>query len=202
MVAALPYLRPLPIRVHRVWRVRSSERMAVVAHTLLEACAQCTPTAQCVSSSVMTVVLAASKSLGRPAPMRMRSSICCADTTTIDDHRIPRPSTVIVIRCGCAHRRSSTCVSTTIAAPRPRLSMFDHLYRSFLWGTFTTSMEQRKSNQRVYKLVFVLIHRVNTQTHHVNTSQQHYYFIVSVILSNETVLRHHCIYITHAHANL
>ena len=116
LVAALPYLRPLPIRVHRVWRVRSSERMAVVAHTLLEACAQCTPTAQCVSSSVMTVVLAASKSLGRPAPMRMRSSICCADTTTIDDHRIPRPSTVIVIRCGCAHRRSSTCVSTTIVS--------------------------------------------------------------------------------------
>ena len=46
LVAALPCLRPLPIRVHRVWRVRSSERMAVVAHTFLEACAQCTPTAQ------------------------------------------------------------------------------------------------------------------------------------------------------------
>ena len=39
-----------------------------------------------------------------------------SDTTTIDDHRIPRPSTVIVIRCGCAHRRSSTCVSTTIVS--------------------------------------------------------------------------------------
>ena len=129
-----------------------------------------------------------------------------SDTTTIDDHRIPRPSTVIVIRCGCAHRRSSTCVSTTIvsgnahpstvidlggqptitasgkrasrpstvmtcvstkiAAPRPRLSIFDYLYRSFLWGTFTTSMEQRKNNQRVYKLVFC----VDTSRQHKNTS--------------------------------
>ena len=35
LVAALPYLRPLPIRVHRVWRVRSCERMAVVAHGIL-----------------------------------------------------------------------------------------------------------------------------------------------------------------------
>ena len=37
LVAALPYLRPLPIRVHRVWRVRSWERMAVVAHILRRA---------------------------------------------------------------------------------------------------------------------------------------------------------------------
>ena len=92
-----------------------------------------------------------------------------SDTTTIDDHRIPRPSTIIVIRCGCAHRRSSTCVSTKIAALRPRLSIFDYLYRSFLWGTFTTSMEQRKSNQRVNKLVFC----VDTSRQHTNTSCQY-----------------------------
>ena len=39
LVAALPHLRPLPIQVHRVWRVRASERMAVVARILRHACA-------------------------------------------------------------------------------------------------------------------------------------------------------------------
>ena len=168
-------------------------------------------------------------------PYRAMSHRRSSDTTTIDDHRIPRPSTIIVFRCGCAHRRSSTCVSTTIvsgnahpstvidlrgqptitasgkrasrpstvmtcvstkiAAPRPQYSI--------VWGTFTTSMVQRKKTTNAcISLFFVLIHRVNTQTHHVNTSKQHYYFIVSILLSNETVLRHHRIYITHAHANL
>ena len=61
---------------------------------------------------------------------------------------------------------------------------------------------KKKATNACISLFFVLIHRVNTQTHHVNTSKQHYYFIVSILLSNETVLRHHRIYITHAHANL
>ena len=113
-----------------------------------------------------------------------RSSIC-----------VGRPPSQQVANVHRAHRRSSTCVSTKIAAPRPQYSI--------VWGTFTTSMVQRKkATNACISLFFVLIHRVNTQTHHVNTSKQHYYFIISILLLNETVLRHHRIYITHAHANL
>ena len=105
-------------------------------------------------------------SVTAPAPLRTRSSICCADTTTIDDHC---DSMWLRTFVACAHASMFVvelmCV-VDAASPSPR----------------GASKKQRN------------IQRVNTQT-------QHYYFTVSDF-SNGTWLRHHCIYITHAHSNL
>ena len=116
-------------------------------------------------------------SVTAPAPLRTRSSICCADTTTIDDHR---DSMWLRTFVACAHASMFVvelmCV-VDAASPSPH------------------GASNKQRNQRVYKHCFVLIQRVNTQT-------QHYHVTVSDLLSNETWLRHHCIYITHAHGNL
>ena len=104
LVAALPYLRPLPIRVHRVWRVRSCELMAVVAHGILRRAPFChdarLPSRLGYRSSRCVM-------LGTPQPCIYRR----------DDHRdhryrhrnCTRSSTTIAVQaCRCAASFSAT----------------------------------------------------------------------------------------------
>ena len=109
-----------------------------------------------------------------PSSQRVRwrgDSLCCARarySALMSGHRsasrIPRPSTIIGLRA-----RPSTIVAvTTTIDDRPIASTTIDDHRDSI---IVTTPNKRIKNQ----------HNVNTQTQHIDTSKEHYYFIVSIV---------------------